>query len=260
MGSRSHRRYLYVDNQAHHTFDGTIIFAGEYYQPGKEIWQHGPAIKRMTDFNRIETVFADPTIYHTTAQQSQKPGEAIQRAKSFGELYYEQGIEKFIPFGGDRSDVSFAGRLQMHWADLENREPTVKIVCRRYSETPQFGMHNWDCPNLLWEMMRCRRVKLTAQQLLSRNVSEAIVGKDNHAIDAAKYVIMSHPEPSQKPLERRVNERVAAMQKVDPTTAVANYFKILQQERDEEDDEPSYYGGSARRLIRRMERQHGWRR
>jgi hypothetical protein len=45
------------------------------------------------------------------------------------------------------------------------------------------GLHNWDCPNLLWELMRTRRVKLTAQHLLTKNVAEAIVDKDNHARD-----------------------------------------------------------------------------
>src|SRR5579864_6617368 len=51
-------------------------------------------------------------------------------------------------------DVSFAARLMLHWADLGNRDPTVKIVCRNYSETPQFGSPPWDNPNLLWELMR----------------------------------------------------------------------------------------------------------
>jgi hypothetical protein len=47
--------------------------------------------------------------------------------------------------------------------------------------------------------MRTRRAKLTAQQLLSRNSSEAIIDKDNHARDAMKCVLMSHPEPTSKP-------------------------------------------------------------
>jgi hypothetical protein len=111
-------------------------------------------------------------------QGAARPGEAQQRAKSVNELYVEQGIELFSSFALDRSDVSFAGRLMMHWANLDKREPSVKIVCRNYSEKPQPGLHNWDCPNLLWELMRTRRVKLTAQQLLSRNLSEAIVDKD----------------------------------------------------------------------------------
>lgn len=250
--------------RAYHGFDGTIYFAGEYYQPGREVWEHAPAIKKMRDFDRMETVYADPTIFAVTSQQSQRPGEAVQRAKSIGELYYEQRIENFVPFGGDRSDVSFAQRLHAHWSDLEHREPTVKIVCRSYSETPQFGLHQWDCPNLLWELMRARRVKLTAQQLMTRNMSEAIIDKDNHAVDAMKYELLSHPEPSRKSLERRVNDRLAELQKVDPvtqrpkmdaTTLVANFHKIVAEERDDEDDEPSYCGGNVRRRFAQLKRQ-----
>jgi hypothetical protein len=95
-----------------------------------------------------------------------------------------------------------------HWRDLDKREPTLKIVCRNYSERPQHGLHNWDCPNLLWELMRLRREKLTAQQLLSRNTSEAIVQKDNHAWDAMKYLFMSHPEPSYKTAKQLAAEAV----------------------------------------------------
>lgn len=241
--------------RAYHGFDGTIYLCGEYYQPGKEIWQHAPVMKKMPDFARMEPCYADSTIFSVTSQQSQRPGEAVARAKSYGELYAEQGIENLVPFGGDRSDVSFAGRLHLHWADLEHREPTVKIVCRKYSETPQFGLHPWDCPNLLWELMRCRRVKLTAQQLLSRNASEAIVDKDNHAIDALKYEIMSHPEPTRKTLERRVNERVEELRKVDPTVAVAQYNRILAEEREE--DDPGYYGAGARRRFAQARRRRG---
>ena len=144
--------------------------------------------------------------------------------------------------------------------DLEHLAPTVRIVCRNYSETPQYGLHKWDCPNLLWELMRCRRQKLTAQQLLTRNTSEAIVDKDNHAIDAMKYQLMSHPEPSRKPLDRRVAERLAEMQKIDPTAASARYFRTLGEEGEEEEPKVSFYTRNARRLIWEWERRRGWRR
>jgi hypothetical protein len=253
-------------------FEGTIYIAREYYQPGQEVWQHAPELKKMRDFFRMATCYADPTIFNTTLQQSQRPGQASERAKSIGDLYAEQRIENFTPFAGDRSDVSFAARLQLHWADLEHREPTVKIVCPEgmYSETPQFGRHQWGCPNLLWELMRTRRQKLTGQQLLSRNVSEAIVDKDNHARDAMKYIVMSQPEPSRKSLEQRVTERVytireeAKKQGVTDdqaaTMAVINYTRIMHQEI--EDDNPStYIGGSARRRLKMMEarRREEWR-
>ena len=99
--------------RAYVDFKGTIYFAREMYQPGKEVWQHAPVMKRMPDFNRIVPCYFDPTAFDMTLQQSQWPGQRVERAKSIGELYQEQGIEVFAPFGGDRSDVSFAARLQL---------------------------------------------------------------------------------------------------------------------------------------------------
>jgi hypothetical protein len=91
-------------------------------------------------------------------------------------------------------------------------------VCRNYTESPQPGLHQWDCPNLLWELMEARRVKLTATQMMSRNPSDALVQKDNHARDCAKYYIMSMPEPTQKTVEQRVQERLKD-QNLDLTSA-----------------------------------------
>lgn len=213
---------VYVDH------GGTIYFCGEYYQPGREIWQHAPVIKTMQDIRKIAVAYADPTIFDMTLQQSQRPGQAIERAKSVNELYVEQGIALFSPFAMDRSDVSFAARLMLHWANLDKREPSVKIVCRNYSEKPQFGLHQWDCPNLIWELMRTRRVKLTSQQLLSRNLSEAIVDKDNHARDAMKYVLMSHPEPAFKTAQQLAAEAVKPLAEAgDLTSSLVRYNQII---------------------------------
>ena len=108
----------------------------------------------------------------------------------------------------------------------------MRIFCPRgtYAEKPVPGLWNWGCPKLLWELMNTRRVKLSAQQLLSRNVSEAIMDKDNHARDAMKYHLMSHPEPGQKSLDRRVTERVNKLAETDPTMAVAQFNKIVREE------------------------------
>ena len=131
-----------------------------------------------------------------------------------------------------------------HWANLVEREPTVKIVCRQYSEKPIPGMHPWDCPNLLWELMRTRRVKLTAQQLLGRNASEAIVDKDNHARDAMKYVLMSHPEPAGKRQEQLIAEAIKPMVEAGDFTS-AN-VRRLQMEAEEK------YSGPPPRLGRHI--------
>jgi hypothetical protein len=217
---------IYVDE------DGIIIFCGEYYMPGKEIWEHGPMIYRMADVRLIRACYSDPTIFDATFQQSQTNGRPQERAKSINELYVEQGIGLLTPFAGDRSDVSFAARLMSHWANLDEREPTVKIVCRNYAEKPQPGLHNWDCPNLLWELLRTRREKLSAHQLLSRNASERIMDKDNHARDAMKYILMSHPEPTEKTLAQRAAEAVKPLAQVgDLTSALIRYNQFMQQQR-----------------------------
>ena len=241
--------------RAYMDFDGAIVYAGEYYRPGWEIWQHAKEIKRMQDFERMETIYADPSMFYSTSQQSQTPGHAPEIARSYSELYSEQTITNLCSFRGDRSDVSFAARLMQHWADLDNREPTVKIFCPRgqYSDKPQPGLYHWSCPNLLWELMNTRRVKLTSQQLLHRNVSEALVDKDNHARDAMKYHLMSHPEPAKKSYERRVSESFAALGTVDPTVAYLRLSKILEQERQLE--KPIYYSGNARHVLRELEMQ-----
>jgi len=48
-----------------------------------------------------------------TLQQSQRPGQSAERAKSIGELYQEQGIEVLSPFAGDRSDVSSVASVEI---------------------------------------------------------------------------------------------------------------------------------------------------
>ena len=68
------------------------------------------------------------------------------------------------------------------------------------------------CPNLIWELSRARREQLSAQQLLTRNVSERVVDKDNHLRDCLKYLVVSLPAPAQTPLE----VRLAAMVKWHP--------------------------------------------
>ena len=188
----------------------------------------------------------DPSIFPETQQQSQggpsKP--APERAKSINDLYVEQGVTFLNQFWGDRSDISFAARLMKHWSNLDQREPSVKIVCRNYSETPQYGMHLWDCPNLLWELMRARRVKLSAQQLLNKNSAEALVDKDNHARDAMKYDLMSLPEPTLKTREQLIAERLKTQQ-LDLTSASIRAAQY--QAEIETSNQPITFGTRTRR-------------
>jgi len=235
-------------------YEGTLYFSGEYYQPSMEIWEHADSLREMPDLRKLQSCYADPSIFPLNVHAN-VPTRKRERAKSLSEIYAEAGIDFLSPFHGDHSDVSFAARLLMHWANLDEREPTVKIVCRNYSERPVYGMHGWDCPNLLWELMRTRREMLTAQQLLTRNASEAIVQKDDHARDACKYVLLSYPEPARKTLERRVAERVDKLWKEKtPTEAMLQLSKIQEEERERDNSVTTYYGGNIRHALAQEER------
>jgi len=49
-------------------YNGTIYFCGEYYMPGKEIWEHAPQIQRMADVRKVTACPADPTIFDANFQ------------------------------------------------------------------------------------------------------------------------------------------------------------------------------------------------
>lgn len=237
---------LYVD------FEGRKYFCGEYYMPGREIWQHAPEIARMADIRKVSECQADPTIFDLVHQQTKADGEAGQKtAKSTNDLYVAEGIELFTKYVGDRSDWSFAQRVLAHWKDLDQgAEPKLFIVCRYPNvdathTAPMPGLHNWDCPNLLWEMMRTRKEKLTASQLMSRNPSEKIIDKDNHARDAAKYIVMSLPEPTEKTKEMLLSEALAEIPKEDVTSRVIRGREVMEQL--EERDTPIQMGRSRTR-------------
>ena len=64
-----------------------------------------------------------------------------------------------------------------------------------------------------------------------RNASEKIMDKDNHARDAMKYILMSHPEPTQKSLAQRAAEAVKPLAQVgDLTSALIRYQQFMEQE------------------------------
>jgi len=86
--------------------------------------------------------------------------------------------------------------------------------------------------------MRTRRQTLTAQQLLSRNVSEAIIAKDEHARDCMKYVLMSHPEPTLKTAQQLAAEAVAPLAQQGDLTSAAIRYKQMMEEAERGNEPP----------------------
>jgi hypothetical protein len=224
-----------------------IYFSGEYYAPGKSVWQHAPELLRMPDVSRLEACYADPTVFDQKTQQ-----ERGKEPKAIAQVYAEEGVHYLTRFYRNRNDQTFTETLLAHWGNLAQRAPTVRIVCRNYSDRPQPGRHDWDCPNLLWELMRTRRRKLTATQLMSQNQSEEIIDKDNHARDAMKYVVMSLPEPTEKTPEQKIQEKLAAYRANGMDDHSLNIYRFRMEREDRQmQEQPVYIGRRHGIIIRR---------
>jgi hypothetical protein len=99
---------------------------------------------------------------------------------------------------------------------------------------------------------------------MTRNLSEKIVDKDNHAVDTCKYLVMSCPEASGKPFEQRESERFQAMLEegrqmgLDPgqamTRAMLEPGRITHEEQEEDTPIITYYGGNARHRLVEIQR------
>jgi hypothetical protein len=215
-------------------FTGTIYFCGEYYMNMLGPRDHAPNLRKLPGFFEAEEVMADPSIFHKNQAQADGSFRALS------ELYHDAGLETLRPAKND--ELTGMERILDHWRDLDNREPTLKIVCRLPHDRKQLGLFPNDCPNLLWELMRTMREQLTAVQLMKRNPSEKIVDKDNHLRDTAKYIVLRLPEPTEKPREMRILE---ATKDMDPMNAFLKRQKV-EAEMDKE-EAPIRTGGMALR-------------
>lgn len=202
-------------------FNGDRYLAGEYYNwrrdakrgdPGwpNEISGNAPYLNALHELRKPRWTMADPSIFNQRSQ-----AQADGKFTYLSVVYREQGVRFLSPYPSElpREDEVYMTRLREHWGglDQEGREPTLYIVCREHLDTGYRipGLHYYDCPNLLWEWRRRKRVQLTDRQLMSRNQSEKLVDKDNHACDAHKYAEMRMPRPTPKPIEMLYEEQIA---------------------------------------------------
>jgi len=171
-------------------YDGVIYVKSEFYQPGLSPREIVPLLRRLNGFSRA-IAYADPSIFHATHVQSNG------RYTSVAALLAGLGIDNLIPAPRNQELGGMEAILD-HWT---NREPTLKIVCPRELwdiSKPIYGVHNYGCPNLLWELRQARRAELTPLQLMSQNRPEKIIGKNNHLRDCLKYMVLANPGPPEK--------------------------------------------------------------
>jgi len=191
-----------------------VIMRGGYDLASNLVPQLEKPVEPMPDLDRARWIMADPSIFPDTVVQEKGKPTAIYRT------YHKNGFYPMRAYGGNRSDVAFVEWiLSDFWRGIANgMKPRLYIVCRNPSDRPQPGLHPYDCPNLVWEMRRAKRVQLTARQLLTRNPSESLQDKNNHALDCLKEMTGTLRNPTDVPFEEELQEKLE--QVTDPTTKV----------------------------------------
>jgi len=199
-----------------------IYLAGEYYSMRRgpsaaepEGWmnnvdQNVVEMMKMPDLDRSRYIVADPSIFDDTQAQSKGSYTKIYTE------YRKAGFRSMRQYEGTRSDITFVEwMLSDYWGGImRGRRPRLFIVCRNPSDRPQPGLHAYDCPNLLWELKRAKRVEMNTRQLLTRNKSDALVDKQNHLRDAMKYLTGTIRRAAARPLHEEMHEQLEGY---DPT-------------------------------------------
>ena len=194
-----------------------IWLCGEYYRYRNDDWTNNvdenvAEMKKMPDLERARWIKADPSIfYDAVAAEKGAPTNIYQ-------TYKKNNMWPMTAYEGVRSDVTFVEWVMSDWwkGIAGGRKPRLHIVCRNPSDRPQPGLHPFDCPNLLWEMKRAKRVQMTSRQLLTKNASEALVNKNNHLMDPLKYILGTVRNPTEVPSEEIIE---GMLQGLDPFTA-----------------------------------------
>ena len=198
--------------------DGNLYILAEYYQPGLSPRQHRPNLIMLDGFMQCEAL-ADPSIFYKSQAQSDGTFKAIN------DLYIQEGITNLVQ-APDNSEETGMERILNHLLDLDNREPTLRIVCPRGLRDiskPVYGVHNEGCPNLVWELKRARREELSAGQLVRKNPTEKIVDRDNHLRDCLKYLCLAFIEPPKPTPQMIADESVKDIPKDDPTSRMIRW-------------------------------------
>lgn len=202
-----------------------VIIAGEYYSYRRDGWQNNVdqnvrlivgvkdssgnyEVEPMPDMDRARWIAADRAIFYNDQQQEKGAPTSI-----YEKTYKKNGMFPMVPYEGVRSDVTFVEWMMSdYWRGVANGEkPRLRIVCRNPSDRPQPGLHPYDCPNLLWELKRAKRVEMTARQLLTKNASEMLTDKSNHARDALKYITGMLRNPTAIPLHEGIEDAVKGL-------------------------------------------------
>jgi hypothetical protein len=146
----------------------------EYYKRKAGYVSASEAILGYEYYDRLEWIVADPSMW-TATQERGDGGDLVSPAS----LFAEEGVHFIKGTGG--GDTQFAELINgQMWGEFDKKKPD-KDWQPRYRITKA-------CPNHWREMCQWRYNEWSNSTGQSRNVKETMVDKNNHSIDAAKYL------------------------------------------------------------------------
>jgi hypothetical protein len=119
---------------------------------------------------------ADPSIWAQDQPMKDEPNKSIADLFSREHVHFLEGER-----GGDATVLEWL--LSYDWADLE--KPRYRITT--------------ECPRLIWELGQQRYRELTELQARSKDASEMLVDKHNHAWDGLKMFLKKFPPGPSRP-------------------------------------------------------------
>lgn len=145
----------------------------EYYDVPVDMPSFVQAITACPYFDKIRFIASDPSIWQNRSVGSHG------RFMSIADHMVEFGLSKIVPAGNNREEA-WLTLMKQYWASFEERGPLFRI--------------RNTCPNLIREMRNATFAELTNKQLQTRNQAEKMLDKNNHAMDAVKYFMLTAPE------------------------------------------------------------------
>lgn len=145
--------------------DGSVWVYDEYYASGKSVPEHAQVIKGRTGRRKVEFTVIDPSTHART----------LASTLSVAEQFAQEGV---YVSPGDNRVLDGITMMQELFRVQENGEPIIKIFNT--------------CPTLI-EELRGYRWMTHSQGGFDRDPREAPVKKNDHGVDALRYVLMSAP-------------------------------------------------------------------
>lgn len=156
--------------------DDCIYCIWELYEPCKNIPDFIEKMRACPYWKQLRYIAADPSLWIPNQQQA--AGQPI----GIADIYFNLGVRNFMRGRADgQAEDAWIAMLRQHW---QLGEPTFRIFN--------------NCINLAREFESAIYEPQSERQLLGGVYKECLQDRDNHALDATKYFMLSRP-PMQAP-------------------------------------------------------------